>query len=537
MGGSSSGFQTPFLETSNLQNFLLITTLSLLLLKSLQLFFRKRSLHKKFGEREENIENIEKAYKSIPEPRRFPLIGNWLMIFQINKRDHLKKAIELGIKYGPYFRITLFNEEIIILNSPESVKALLMSGNIEHAHRGTLMEKLWHKEMEGMIIYPGGEKWKARRKLLNRPFTYKSLQLHNPCFHKHSERMVKQLEKRFQVGSGGEQVIGVVDDILKQSTFGISSETLMGADLEKLEEGSMFCENLDVLIECAFMRVLRPWLLIPWIWRRSSFFKKTSNAIQAMGKVTFNIIKKYEEKAQLAPSEDSDLSDTMIQVMLQNGVDPQLVFSEILITLGVGNETTPVSAEHALFMLATHQEHQERCREEVDSIFDNPLMSKNGILEFDALKEMKYLERCIQESLRIHPVAMSMRRLEAPLRINEELVLPKGVSVLVAPFILHNQPKYFPNPEKYDPDRFLPDQIRERHPYAYVPFSAGMRSCIGMKLAMLELKVILATILRNFEVHTPDKIEDVEFTVNSTIKTINPIRFSLTRRHRSSNTD
>ncbi|CAL8085171.1 unnamed protein product [Orchesella dallaii] len=154
MRDSRSRFQSPFLETSNLHNFLLVATLSLLLLKSLQIFFRRRSLHKKFGEGEENIEKIEKAYKSMPGPPRLPLIGNWLTIFLLDKRDHLKKAIELGIQYGPYFRVTIFNEEIIILNSPESVKALLMSGNIEHAHRGSLMEKLWPIEMEGLIIYP-----------------------------------------------------------------------------------------------------------------------------------------------------------------------------------------------------------------------------------------------------------------------------------------------------------------------------------------------------------------------------------------------
>ncbi|ODM87829.1 Cytochrome P450 4g1 [Orchesella cincta] len=194
------------------------------------------------------------------------------------------------------------------------------------------------------------------------------------------------------------------------------------------------------------------------------------------------------------------------------------------------NDTTPLSAEYALFMLALHPEHQERCRQEIDKVFNDPNGVQNGILEFEALKELKYLERCIQESLRIHPLTLILRRLEAPLRINEELIIPKHVSVLVAPYAIHHLSQYYPNPEKYDPDRFFPEKMKERHQYSYLPFSAGPRNCIGLKLAMIELQIMLATILRNFEVKTPDKIEDIKLVVEGSIRPATPIRFTLTKR-------
>ncbi|CAL8085355.1 unnamed protein product [Orchesella dallaii] len=168
--------------------------------------------------------------------------------------------------------------------------------------------------------------------------------------------------------------------------------------------------------------------------------------------------------------------------MLRNGVEEKAIFDEVVVMLGVANDTTPLSAEYALFMLALHPEHQELCRQEIDKVYEDPTKVQNGILEFEALKELKYLERCIQEALRIHPITIILRRLEAPLKID--------VSVIVAPYALHHLPEYYPNPEKFDPDRFLLENIRRRHPYAYLPFSAGPRNSIGMKLAMIELKVI-----------------------------------------------
>ncbi|CAL8085162.1 unnamed protein product [Orchesella dallaii] len=510
-------------STEYLRDVLLVFLFFLTSLKLLQKYIKQWHLSRKLGKDE--TQDIYKAYRSVPGPPSFPFIGNAINV--LPKHGMLERLLNLGIKHGHCFKLTNpLTEDLVFLNSPEAVQAILSSH--EHLRKSYLLEKLCPSKIDTtMAILPGGEKWKSMRKILARPFMYKALQIHNPCFYKQSERMTSQLEERF---INGNSAVNTVDDLLKQCIFGMASESLMGVDLEDVEDGAKFCKNLELLMQQWITRVYRPWLLIPWIWKISSSYRIMEDSLNSLTNVIFKVLDIYKKKLNEEPDNDDLNNNTMAGVMLKNGIEPMTIFREVAVMLGIANETTPSAAEYTLFMLALHPNHQELCRQEIDAAFDDPSKCHNGVLEFEALKELKHLERCIQESLRMNPVSLSLRTLETPLRINEELVLPSNVSVIVLPYILHNNPKYFPNPEQFEPERFLPENVRERHHYAYVPFSAGPRNCIGMKLSMVELKVIMATILRKFEVRTPDTRESVQLEMDPTMKPLKPIRFTMTKR-------
>ncbi|XP_033222170.1 cytochrome P450 4V2-like isoform X2 [Belonocnema kinseyi] len=109
------------------------------------------------------------------------------------------------------------------------------------------------------------------------------------------------------------------------------------------------------------------------------------------------------------------------------------------------------------------------------------------------IAELKYLDRVIKETLRINPSVPGLGRV-----LTEEIELGSKITMHV--FTTHRDPEFWPDPSKFDPDRFLPENSKGRHPYAYVPFSAGPRNCIGQKFAMVELKIVLAEILRKWRV-------------------------------------
>jgi cytochrome P450 family 4 len=111
-----------------------------------------------------------------------------------------------------------------------------------------------------------------------------------------------------------------------------------------------------------------------------------------------------------------------------------------------------------------------------------------------------------------------------------EFTIPAGSMVHLHIYFLHRNPRHFSNPEKFDPDNFLPERVVKRHPYAYIPFSAGPRNCIGQKFAVLEEKTVLSYMLRHYRLQSLDRREDMKVVADLVLRPENGIRLTITPR-------
>ncbi|PSN32481.1 Cytochrome P450 4C1 [Blattella germanica] len=142
------------------------------------------------------------------------------------------------------------------------------------------------------------------------------------------------------------------------------------------------------------------------------------------------------------------------------------------------------------------------------------------------LQEMKYLEMVIKESLRHYPSVPSLGRM-----VEKEFKLGFVCEMIEIPIhFVHKNPDFFPEPNKFDPDNFLPERVVGRHPYAYVPFSAGSRNCIGQRFALLEMKSVLSHLVRRFRFESLEKCDNIKKRFEFILRSTKPIKMKISLR-------
>ncbi|XP_033213837.1 cytochrome P450 4c3-like [Belonocnema kinseyi] len=188
-----------------------------------------------------------------------------------------------------------------------------------------------------------------------------------------------------------------------------------------------------------------------------------------------------------------DLNENEIVLMTDEDIPEQ-----VKTFMFAGHDTTASALNWAIFNLGSNPDVQEKLHQELDQVFRD---SKEPAT-MQQIAELTYHERVIKENLRLNPsVPLVARRLTENLELDGKII-PKGVNATLHIMPLHRDPEFWPDPWKFVPDRFLPENCKGRHPYSYVPFSAGPRNCIGIKFAVAEQKIVLIAILRKWRVRS-----------------------------------
>ncbi|KYM86394.1 putative cytochrome P450 6a13 [Atta colombica] len=197
-----------------------------------------------------------------------------------------------------------------------------------------------------------------------------------------------------------------------------------------------------------------------------------------------------------------DFMDLLIELKNKE-LDENTIAAQAFGFFAAGYETSSNTIAFCLYELALNQEIQDKTRREVH----NAIGTRDGKLTYDAVQEMKYLDMVILETLRKYPPApLFARRCEYKYRIPDSNVeLPAGLRVVIPIYGLHHDPNYYPDPARFDPERFTEKNKRTRHPYTYLPFGEGPRNCIGMRFALLQIKMGIIAFLKDHRVEICEK--------------------------------
>ncbi|MFB6519808.1 cytochrome P450 [Streptomyces sp. NPDC056401] len=249
--------------------------------------------------------------------------------------------------------------------------------------------------------------------------------------------------------------------------------------------------------------------------------KRAAAAMDELYAVCDGII--AERRSTAAGATDEDLLSLLAAASsVDDGeFDATELREQVLIFLLAGHETTATSLAFSLHLLARHPELQDRARAEITAVLGD---RTPGAADLDRLP---YLTQVLKEAMRLYPAAPVLGRRSVAAAEVDGHTIPAGADVIVAPWVTHRHPGYWPDPERFDPDRFTPEAEAARPRYAWMPFGGGPRACIGQHFSMLESVIALAMLLRAYEFEAVDT--EVSVTAGITLRTTGPARCRIRR--------
>ena len=170
---------------------------------------------------------------------------------------------------------------------------------------------------------------------------------------------------------------------------------------------------------------------------------------------------------------------------------------EVTTFLLAGQETTSLALTWTWYLLSQHPQARQRLEDELDGVL------KGRPPEYSDLVNLPYLRMVVDESLRLYPPAWGFSRQALAEDRLGGFRLPRGWLAFVIPYVLHRLPAFWPNPDQFDPERFLPERSADRPKFAYIPFGAGPRQCIGNQFALIETQLSVATFAQSYRLHLP----------------------------------
>ncbi|KYN22899.1 putative cytochrome P450 6a13 [Trachymyrmex cornetzi] len=349
--------------------------------------------------------------------------------------------------------------------------------------------------LSGHLFNLEGRKWKGLRSKLTPAFSSGKLKRMFYLLVECCEELQRLIN---EASNFGDQTVEVrelaakfIIDVIGSCAFGIQINALT-------DEESEFHKAVKKLSKPSYKATL--WRMLrtamPRLYRLMGVQLVDPSVTQFFMHVVSQMISQRESNGTTR----HDFMDLLIELKNKE-LDENTIAAQAFGFFVAGYETSSNTIAFCLYELALNQEIQDKTRREIHNAIGD------GKLTYDAVQEMKYLDMVILETLRKYPPApLFARRCEYKYRIPDSNVeLPAGLRVVIPIYGLHHDPNYYPDPARFDPERFTEENKRTRHPYTYLPFGEGPRNCIGMRFALLQIKMGIIAFLKDHRIEICEK--------------------------------
>lgn len=430
--------------------------------------------------------------RHIGGPMPIPIFGNMLMKSAFETTKFIRK---MRCKYGKTF---VFwpgaNNPMIVILEPGHVRQVLTDVH--------LWEKGYSKKVSVFfgfgLITTEGSKHKKDRKMFHRFFVRQNIESYLPMMNFHVRRI---LSERLENLSSTERSNINLEDTILTVTTDIFTQFAISMDLGETQYGRYFCENLKHFVHLGNNMVgesISTGLpLHPWLNPKRRKFDKLMDGVETYFK---DIIAKRNDLRANTPELEPD---DILKVMLDQKLSFRDMRDHLATMLGAGMDTTGWLMLYTIYMYSKHPEIQQKVKAEIKQVLGN----RDEVTAED-LKQLKYLNMTLKETMRYYAIIPFLTRtalkdttLKAKCgdRKIEDVFVPKGAEVCILLSLMHRDDDQWVDPGKYIPERFenVGDQSIQR---GYIPFSYGMRSCIGNSFAIIKATVTLVHLFKNYSV-------------------------------------
>ncbi len=400
-------------------------------------------------------------------------------LFRRLLRDRLEVMRWIVAEYGDAVRLPLGPKILHVFNHPDHAKYVL-ADNPTNYHKGIGQIHARRVLGDGLLTSEG-DLWRRQRKTIQPVFQAKRIARQLGSIADEAEKLVAHLRTRVDDGPVD------VREEMTVLTLGVLGRTLVDADLAVFDSLGHSIESMQnqAIFEMMSLGTVPLWAPLPGQLR----FQKARKDLT-------NIVDKLATDRAANPSVDGD--DIISRLIESTRDEPDANIArarmrdELVTLLFAGHETTASTLSWAIYLADQHPDVWERLHAEAVEAF-----SSGEPITYQDLYKFKYTNMVVEEVMRLYPPVWILPRISQGEDEIGGWYVPAGANVLVCPYLLHRHPAFWDEPTRFNPDRFDPEKSGGRNRYAYIPFGAGPRFCVGNNLGMMEATIVLATIARD----------------------------------------